>query len=920
MIDPREEAIYVKKDGRFLDKTENVVTYSPYRQGESARVAITFKGRSEPYAYSVSKVRIVKGIMKKCPPGTTPEIEGRLFDPDVELRYFYGPVGNFVRVFDSTGCFRQYPEEKIRYTSLESVKVRNYFNSVARSLPQKDPLQKLFPIREDAGSALAKYLARKPIEYREWPQQYIFPFSCNGSQRKAVENALTSSLSIVEGPPGTGKTQTILNIIANIFSANAGSVGVVSFSNEAVNNVATKLSSVGMGHVIAELGNSDKRKSFFATQEQLSEAAEAKAQSKIDNPSDRKLRQIDDRLAMLQRTRHRHAQFIEELGAYKLEQEHFERHISHDKTRLPSLDKFRLTRCSSKGILNYIADVEIDKKIGPPSLFRKVIRYFQYGSTHGLDTGNIGTVLQLQSAFYKQRISEIEQSIEKMEKRLSGQDFDALSKQHEKINRARLEFTLLRRAKNRSKVTYTEKNYKRSGRFQQFIQEYPVVLSTCHSLRRSLADGYLLDYLIIDEATQVNLLAAVVALACARNLIVIGDLKQISHIADKNASKVTGIPHDGYSYEKHNILSSLISIYGDLLPRSLLVEHYRCHPMIIGFCNKMYYNEALVAYTSAETKHDKPPMRTIRTSPGNHMRHHDGGGNSNQREVDVIAEEVIRDHCSDFLDDDIGVVTPYQRQVKKLQQNLKANEKVDTIHSFQGRQCEAIVFSTVLDDTKHGRIGLKFVDDPAKLNVAISRARQRFILVTNHSLLPKSRHIRELIDYIAYQNPDYPSYEDSTIISVFDLLYREYSEKLTSLAKRLRAGPKEKSEKIIWTLLHDLVAEERYSHLRPAYQVYLRNLFPDTNARLTSRQRAYIGNKASVDFVLYSRTSNRALLGIEVDGFAYHENDQRQQEQDALKDSIFELYALPLLRLPTTGSGEGEKLRAALDAVIMTAT
>ncbi|TDC89294.1 hypothetical protein E1161_21605 [Saccharopolyspora aridisoli] len=66
------------------------------------------------------------------------------------------------------------------------------------------------------GSALGAYLTGSPIETRELAAPPIYPFRCNLSQRAAVENALTCSVSIFERPPGTGKTETILNLIANI--------------------------------------------------------------------------------------------------------------------------------------------------------------------------------------------------------------------------------------------------------------------------------------------------------------------------------------------------------------------------------------------------------------------------------------------------------------------------------------------------------------------------------------------------------------------------------------------------------------------------------------------------------------------------------------------------------------------------------
>jgi len=64
----------------------------------------------------------------------------------------------------------------------------------------------------------------------------IFPFGFNLSQKEAVNNAFANPLSIIEGPPGTGKTQTILNIIANAIMRGQ-SVAVVSSNNSATKNV-----------------------------------------------------------------------------------------------------------------------------------------------------------------------------------------------------------------------------------------------------------------------------------------------------------------------------------------------------------------------------------------------------------------------------------------------------------------------------------------------------------------------------------------------------------------------------------------------------------------------------------------------------------------------------------------------------------
>jgi hypothetical protein len=178
-------------------------------------------------------------------------------------------------------------------------------------------------------------------------------------------------------------------------------------------------------------------------------------------------------------------------------------------------------------------------------------------------------------------------------------------------------------------------------------------------------------------------------------------------------------------------------------------------------------------------------------------------------------------------------------------------------------------------------------------------------------MLPTSRHIRDLVGYIRYHNPG-DEVADSAVVSVFDLLYRAYSERLRPLADRLRKELKYPSEDIIWTVLHDIIAEQRYAHIAVASQVLLQSLLPDLD-RLTPAQWTYVQHRASVDFVMYNRVSNQPLLAIEVDGFAFHENSPDQRARDTLKNEILAAHQMPLLRLPTTGSREHERIRQALD-------
>ena len=114
-------------------------------------------------------------------------------------------------------------------------------------------------------SVLSAYLTPQELKKRINRNQIIFPFGFNISQKSATEKALTNQISVIEGPPGTGKTQTILNIIANAIINNK-TVAVVSNNNSATANVLEKLEKYGIGFIAAYLGNKENKDKFFETQ------------------------------------------------------------------------------------------------------------------------------------------------------------------------------------------------------------------------------------------------------------------------------------------------------------------------------------------------------------------------------------------------------------------------------------------------------------------------------------------------------------------------------------------------------------------------------------------------------------------------------------------------------------------------------
>lgn len=925
MIDPRAEAVLIRRRDQqgYEDKTPGIERY--VADGDFVHVVYSGGTSNRGYQYSARNVLILcNPVSRHLDAGQFLVAGGQTIPGVTEVLSFEGKAGTWWRIFFAASGgekYRTLRREDVEIVNAaegatEGLEILKYWRDVASKLEPGNSLRSSYDKvpTVPSGSVLDLYLHGSagdgpPPEVGE----LIFPFSSNLSQREAVEKGLSHRISIIDGPPGTGKTETILNLIANIVRKPGQTVGIASFTNAAVENVRDKLTEAGYGHVLADLGSKEKKTAFFASKHAANAQAHRQAgSSPVDAPEAGSVRELSERAYRLQMTARSLAEQRQELDAYRLEQRHFAHHIdNHKPAPLPPL---RLLEQPSKRILEFLADTAAV----PPgeSSWRRVVRRFRtrirYGSTRGLDPEDSGVVLQLQAAFYTRRVEELKAAIQPAEDILDKNRFSDVERELKESSRQALAAGLHQRYARVPRSNYSADNYRQQ--FRTFVSGYPVILSTCHSLQRSLPEGYLLDYLIIDEASQVDLLAAGLALTCARNVIVVGDLRQLPHIPEPGAArKAMPAPTPDCDYERHSILSSLIERYGPGIPRTMLREHYRCAPEIIDFCNRKFYAGQLIPFKPSSPGSDA--LVIVRTAPGNHMRQHGYGGRTNQREADVIAQEVLERFCGGTRPADIGVITPYRRQVDKVADALLNAIEADTVHKFQGREKEIVIMSTVLDETRTGNSGIGFVDNPQLVNVAVSRAVRRFILVTNHDMLPASRHIRDLVHFIQYRNPD-DGVVDSKVLSVFDLLYKEYSAALEPLARRLRTPSAFASENIIWTLLLEMLAKyEQFSDLAVAPQILLRNLLPDLST-LTSEQADFVRNRASLDFVVYNRVTNRPVLALEVDGFAFHEADDEQQGRDRLKDAICRSQGLRLLRLPTTGSGEELLIHKALLAAI----
>lgn len=787
----------------------------------------------------------------------------------------------------------------IENSSLKNENIFSYFTKIVkervnRASPKNKPmaenierqLNKVIPFK---GTALHAYCYGKN-EIRDSLEHYIFPFGLNESQLEAVENAFSSQISIIEGPPGTGKTQTILNIIANIL-VNKKSVAIVSNNNPAVENVYEKMKKKELDYLVAKLGSSNNKTEFFSA---LKEVPLYNSDSEAIT-----IEEIDEILVKVRTgltTQNIVAQLIAEISELSIEKKHLEEwYEENERGSLTNVGRYKLSPEKTSDLLAYMNFLS-PKKLSFKERVRLLLD-FRIFRTKFLDTYTvrINFIYSLQYYYYEIKLQQKEQQLEKYKNDLKKDNFKQLLEDLTDKSMRYLNQELSKTIPLNS--SFTSDNYKKD--FSNFIKRFPVIGSSTHSIINSIADGAVLDYVIIDEASQQDIVPGILSLGCAKNIIVVGDRKQLPHIPEKTD---IAVPSKYYDCTKYSLLDSFVKLFNDQVPITLLKEHYRCHPKIIQFCNQQFYNNKLIPMTIDE---GESSIQLITTSKGNHARKR-----TNLREIESLIEVGRSDEI------DIGFIAPYNNQVNLAGAYLPEKYARATIHKFQGRECKEIIFSTVLDKKENNQNSINFVDDPHLVNVAVSRAINKFTLVTGDDVFTRNnRSLAALVRYIKYYAPD-DHVHDSPVISAFDLLYNEYDRSLEKLNDRLNLKDSYfKSERIMAAVLKDILKKEEFMSLKFHMQIDLIQLVSVKNNLFNERELEFMKQKASCDFVIYYKVGKNPMGVIEIDGSS-HEN-RVQQERDVLKNAILQKTDIPLLRLKTVEGNIEKKTLSFLNECII---
>jgi Superfamily I DNA and RNA helicases and helicase subunits len=263
------------------------------------------------------------------------------------------------------------------------------------------------------------------------------------------------------------------------------------------------------------------------------------------------------------------------------------------------------------------------------------------------------------------------------------------------------------------------------------LEPYNLVAGTCNRLAiDSRLRFKIFDWLILDEANKVRANEALALMPLAKRWVMIGDLKQLPPVMEEAAT----------TFKIEQPLDELVrddSFYGwiwDKVPASskiMLPRQYRMREPIGRVVSDLFYEGKLIH----EAPHPRMPLpwpfdrELVWVDTGAQDEYRDAQRSvANEFEVALCKDitSIIRRRVRKAK---LAVIAMYASQVNRLSSALKGivpTEDIESVDAFEGRESDAVILSLV---RSNDRAMIGFLNDPNRVNVAISRAKKLLVIV-----------------------------------------------------------------------------------------------------------------------------------------------------------------------------------------------
>ena len=534
----------------------------------------------------------------------------------------------------------------------------------------------------------------------------IYDDKVNIDQMRVIYNSMKYPITYVQGPPGTGKTQTILNVILSAFF-NSRTTLICSSNNKPINGILEKLKfsykeEADVPFPYIRLGNrGEVAKSTLRILDLYF------FESKME-PDEEKINKIKNK------TNEENKDLLVSLETYESKKE-LKSRIESAKRLLNSINN-----PSNRLYQNVKEQMEI-----------LINEYKQMPVVSNQDVLKLVTSVSEDRRFKQYMYFESIKYIKKLK----------TPRYSELINICKIK-------DDDDRVNAFNKWCTNDDNIKLLENVFPIIITTNISSARLGTANHTFDLVIMDEAGQCNCATALLPIARARQLLLVGDTNQLKpvvvleDIINDYLKKEYAISSD-YDYSKYSILD-VMRKHDNISKNIMLTYHYRCGKKIIDFSNKRFYNGKLnLEYLSDEGNLYLLNVKNVNSK----LR------NENYEEAKAIIDYIKRNELKDT-----AIITPFKNQQILINSMLKENNINDvtcgTIHQVQGAEKNTIIISSSISP-KTSKKTFDWIKNNSEItNVAVTRAKKNLIVVSDVEALnklstDKKDDLYNLVQYVA---------------------------------------------------------------------------------------------------------------------------------------------------------------------------
>jgi very-short-patch-repair endonuclease/RecA/RadA recombinase len=588
-------------------------------------------------------------------------------------------------------------------------------------------------------TALGTWLEGQVIESPPPDQQPLLEvLALNSEQRQAVRQALSSPLTVITGPPGTGKTQVVTSILVN--AARQGKTALfASKNNKAVDLVETRVNALGPRPVLLRLGT-------HQYQSRVAECLVSLLAATADEDDHERYRrsealhvQLRQRSDRLDAELHTMVTLRNEVDGLEQQVEQIRQEVGEEVfRRLQAADRRELTGTAglfqtavdqatrarqpflTRLVWPFVRKPRFRRLADAGESFQKVLEQIGLSipEVRPDSSMTVGDWCQYRHRL-SDRVSQVMDALQyfgKLAALTGARSLEELGAQWKKLREDLTESseelwrTWLRLQRSRmssdqrkllgeygavlqtiASAPHQHHRLRREA-FRRYYQLFPQLTSilSCWAVTSLSARGRVpfapnvFDVLVIDEASQCDIASAMPLLFRARRVAVIGDPMQLRHISRLSGQQDQRLlsRHDlvndyaGWAYSSHSLfdLASSLCRSEDVVA---LLDHHRSHADIIEFSNKTFYGGRL----RIATNYDRLRRPCLDEPAVRWVDVHGrtvrpaGGGAMNEAEARAVVREIER-LLGDGYRGTIGVVSPFRAQANRIRDLVHGHERL----------------------------------------------------------------------------------------------------------------------------------------------------------------------------------------------------------------------------------------------------